>query len=125
MSTTNQLHRHYIVIRYMAAVYGRVDVALRGSPASDNGRKVIAVDAEAPEPGEPLSAEARAAIIEATLALVQQSGMRCCAVFGPSDAVYCEADGSARSATDPPSGGVRYDRVSKSVTAPDAVEEGP
>jgi len=118
MSTTSESHRPYIVIRYMAAVYGRIEIALRGSPAPANGRRAVAVDAEAPKPGLPLSVEARAAVVDATLALVRQSGMRCCAVFGPHDAVYCEADGRALSATDPPSGGVQLDRVGNTVTAP-------
>jgi len=108
----------HVVIRYMAAAYGRVELVFRSKTAPANGCSAIAVDAAAPPPGEPMSAETRAAVLEATHALVKLSRMRCCAVFSPCDVVFCEPGGVTVTGTEPPSGGIRYDRVMNTVTAP-------
>ncbi|MDP2345569.1 MAG: hypothetical protein Q8O67_31790 [Deltaproteobacteria bacterium] len=107
----------HVVIRYMACAYGRIEVAFLGqTPAPQATAKLISVPCAAPSPGEPLTAEVREAVVAATAALVERSGRRCCAVFATNDVVYVEPDGTRRAATDPPSGGVRYDSVENTVT---------
>ena len=107
----------HLVIRYMNACYGRLEVTF-GETRLPTSPGVLEVACAVPETGVPLAAEKRAAVVSATLKLVENSGFFCCAVFGERDAVFCEPDGITKHSTDPPSGGIRLDHVENTPTGP-------
>lgn len=103
----------YVVIRFMAAVYGKRKVRFV-RPGQREGERFTSMRVEVAEPtppGQPISAAERAALIERVREDVRAKRCRMCCVFGPNDSVYCEEDGSTRAHTEAPSGGARLDDV--------------
>lgn len=102
----------YVVIRFMAAVYGHPKVILRARP----GRRVRNAEAYLIE-GQVfvkqgiLTAQGRAHLIAEVLGDVQKTGFRIGVVFSETDSAYCECDGTATPMREAPSGGIRIDHV--------------
>jgi len=103
----------YVVIRWMAAAYGRREVIFVASGHSVESSQEVLVADSAPWAEGALTSRARAALIERVLELVRESGYRMCVVFAKDDSVYCERDGSTWSQSEAPSGGIRLDEVTR------------
>lgn len=102
----------YVVVRFMAAVYGRRAVLFHGEQPSLSGNRPVVVPTRRPTNGQ-CSLKLRQQIALSVLADVQRSKLRMCCVFGPSDCVFVEPDGSFNAGNEPPSGGVRLEAVKK------------
>lgn len=101
----------YVVVRYMATVYGRFPVRFtdpqetEGDSTADRNAFVVAC--ALPFVDDRLTAQAREFCISVVQLAVRQSRYRMCVVFGKSDCVYCEPDGSSKESVEPPSGGIK------------------
>lgn len=96
----------FVVIRWMAAVYGHRSVKFVPSgPVPETDDDVIVV---CPNPyvDGVLSEQAKLALIERLKQLTIKMRLRLCAVFSAESAVYVETDGTASESTTPPCGGV-------------------
>ena len=103
----------YVVVRYLATVYGRFPVKFVGSEPTTLDSKACenAVVVGCPQPytvDERLTPEARNALTGVARYACQQSGHRMCVVFGKKDCVYLEPEGVAKHSDKPPSGGIQW-----------------
>jgi len=102
----------YLIVRYMPAVYGQFSIRfVDPQETGDNSLpNALVIACALPFVDDHLTAEARELCIHAAQLTARQSRFRVCVVFGKSDCVYCEPDGSCKESSEPPSGGVRYIR---------------
>ena len=91
----------HVVIRWMAAVYGRTRLVYLGEGDTPGIRVPCARNAP----------DARERTLDAVQAAVTAGGHRMCVVFGPRDTVFVELDGRRVKSEERPSGGVRVDDV--------------
>lgn len=103
----------YLVIRWMAAVYGVCEIRIGTGEGGDLERALIVVDPSYRE-GIPLSVSARRTIIDAALAKSAQTRHRMSIVFAEDDVVYVEPDGRSSASNQAPHGGLRLDKVERS-----------
>jgi hypothetical protein len=106
----------YLVVRWMAAVYGVWEIRIGAGACEDPERALVVVDPSYRE-GVPLSVSQRRAIIDAALAKSAQLRHRMCVVFAEDDAVYVEPDGRCNASSEAPRGGLRLDKVDSSREA--------
>ena len=103
----------YVVVRYMATVYGQFPVRFVESEQAnpnkaDEGESAFAVVCPKPYTvEEQLTPEARQALTDAVQSASRKSGHRLCVVFAKDDCVYVEPEGAAEQSVDPPSGGIQ------------------
>lgn len=101
----------YVVVRYMAAVYGQFPVRFAEpqevDPDPKERREAFVIAWPMPFVDGHLTAQARQALIDAVQQASRQSRHQMCAVFGELDCVYCEPDGTAKPSDEPPAGGIR------------------
>lgn len=102
----------YVVVRYMATVYGQFPVKFVGGEPTNLDSKEFenAVVVGCPQPyrvDERLTPEARNALLDLVRDACQKSGHRMGVVFGAKDCVYLEPDGVAKHSDKPPSGGIQ------------------
>ena len=98
----------YVVVRYMAALYGsRAVVFSETAESKAVNENALIVPLKSPPCCEGVLTEAaRQALIKVVSEYVKSSGFRMCCVFSETDAVYCERDGSANPSAEVPSGGL-------------------
>jgi hypothetical protein len=101
----------YVVIRWMAAVYGKKDVQFVSKSADWLKDKSIVVVDPAPFEAGLLTKRARMRLIDEVMLLSLESGHRMCIVFGKDDCHYCQPDGVDYTSKVTPSGGLRIDDV--------------
>jgi hypothetical protein len=100
----------YVVVRFMAAVYGRRAVVFRGeTPPTTRSRPVLVNHARPTTTDYP--ARLKRYIARLVLADVKSSGLRMCCVFAPNDCLYVEPDGAINPGNEAPSGGIALDHV--------------
>ena len=97
----------YLVVRLMAGVYQREEIAIRvGEPHVEVGFRSSYV--RHPEPftatGE-ISPGCRELLVRAVLAAVQKGRFRMCLVWARDACTFCERDGTTLDSNQPPSGG--------------------
>ena len=100
----------YVVVRYMATVYGHFPVRFvdpQALPTNVDQDNAFVIACPLPFVDGQLTAQAREAVLKAAQQACRTSRHRMCAVFGESDCVYCEPDGSANTSIEPPSGGIQ------------------
>jgi hypothetical protein len=101
----------YVAVRYMATVYGHFPVRFVDPQDSrvdaDEATEAFVVACPLPFVDGRLTAQAREALLDVVQQASKRSRHRLCVVFSESDCVYCEPDGSAKTSSDPPSGGIR------------------
>src|SRR3712207_4987136 len=98
----------YVVIRWVAAVYGRRPVSF-ASPLP--GAEGYFLSPGYLDSAGMITEEGRTELERLVLADVKDTRLRMCVVYGPKDCVFIEPDGSLKTSESPPSGGVRMDQV--------------
>ena len=103
----------YLVIRWMAAVYGTAEIRIVASDDGlDPGRGITIVE-PGHRDGAELDVSMRRRIIEAALVRSGETRLRMCVVFGDKDSVFVEPDGRSSHSRETPRGGLRLDRVTR------------
>lgn len=100
----------YVVIRWMAAVYGRRQVGKSKAESNRSESGYLLHDRFWSDPTT-LTEEGKTLLIEMVSEDVVESRFRMCVVFSKEESVYLEPDGSENTSIDPPSGGIRLDAV--------------
>lgn len=101
----------YVVVRWMAAVYGKIEIAFQEDGiGSVDGKKIVFVHPE-PFTEDGLKPECRDQIIEIVKAMVVRTTRRMCLVLSADNCIFIEPDGTLKTSNEPPSGGVRVDDV--------------
>lgn len=108
----------YLVIRWMAAVYGRKDfIFVVGDHKFSMNQRSIEVTHPAPfDHTEQIAADCKSLILKGVLEAVKTSRFRMCVVWGPKSCTYVESDGNFNHSSEPPSGGVVLNCVRVSVS---------
>lgn len=101
----------YVVIRWMAAVYGRMEIVFKSEGTTGVEGKTITYVHPEPFSGSGLKPECRDEIVEIIKAVVLRTSRRMCLVLSEESCIFVEPDGTTRAANDPPSGGLRIDDV--------------
>ena len=100
----------YVVIRWMAAVYGSRDVII-DTDIRDQAKGSFLLPPDAVLQNGQIADSGRKLLLDQIMRDVVDSGFRMCAVFGPSDCVFIEPDGTFKVSKDPPSGGIAINDV--------------
>jgi|GEM_PF-2323780 len=101
----------YIVIRYYATVYRNKPVEfVKNEIVASNPKAIQIVNPEPYISGE-LTQQARDSVIGVSLYIVKSKGFRACVVFSEDDCVYCEADGSTKQSSNPPTGNLNFEKL--------------
>lgn len=99
----------YVVVRYMATVYGHFPVRFVEDEAAvpPEFTDAFVIPCRDPFVDGRLTIQAREALLDAVRFAIQKTGHRMNAVFGERDCAYCEFDGSVNGSFNPPSGGIQ------------------
>jgi hypothetical protein len=101
----------YLVIRWIAAVYGAVAIRIcRSLPEGPASQELIIIDPEHSEEG-PMTRALRRVIVDEARAKSARDRLRMCVVFAEDDCVYIEPSGAFSPGEKAPRGGLRLDDV--------------
>ena len=109
-----KLNYPYIVVRYYAGVYRNMPVDFvvdESESAYQNSFRIVI-----PEPyiSGKLTEMARGSVVAVAMHVVNNRGLRACAVFAENDCVYCEKDGVMNESTIPPNTNLNFEELMKS-----------
>lgn len=101
----------YLVIRWMAAVYGRLPIEFIDEGESKLTKEKLLVYFPNAYKDGLLRIEAMDAAVGVISDEVVKRRFRMCLVLSETDCYFIEPDGSINHSTEPPSGGIRIDHV--------------
>lgn len=105
----------FVVVRWMAAVYGqrpvRFFMSTTDDPFPDDHSKVIKVISPNAFKNGQLTKEGLVDLLRVVDEHVKDTGFRMCVVLGPASCIYVEADGRRVRSAEPPNGGVLINQV--------------
>jgi hypothetical protein len=101
----------YLVIRWVAAVYGTAEIRIASSDGVDTLENGISIVDASYRAGDVIEGPLRRKIIDAALARSRVLKHKMCIVFAANDCVYVEPDGRFSGSSVPPSGGIRFDKA--------------
>jgi len=97
----------YVVIRYIPAVYGQLPVRFVDPGTPHDSSDAFVIPCALPHVDGNLTLATRESLVQAVLTESKKSGHKTCVVFGESDCVFCNPDGSTVESNGPPQGGIQ------------------
>ena len=111
MPLTRNERYPYVIIRWMAAVYGekRIVFINEGESVYDDGSFIVAD--RCPIENSCLTSQCKERIIRLIQTLSKDTKLSMCLVLAEDQAVYIEPNGSITTSNNPPSGGIQLNDV--------------